>query len=252
MPRRNLIGVCGLVLAGWLLMTSVTRAQQQDNREAERLARLVQAREMAEIELQQAVLQLQIERNNALKVQPATGRGPVRLVTAPLQIEYEAVDPQLEELQRRNVAEPAIDLLLEEEPELAKQRKLVIWIAKSNFDQFMFGNLQTDELRRAWLDSLVKEQLSKVSQKHDLTESEMDKLRLAAHGDVKRFFTQVELKRQEFEEARKNRNKGRQFLNELTRFRQSFQTGPYERDSLFYKTLSKILFDRKKAEGNSK
>jgi hypothetical protein len=82
---------------------------------------------------------------------------------------------------------------------------------------------------------------------HHLTESKRAKLRLAGRGDIKRFFDQVEDRRQQFETDRQSFRTGLADLQRLEPLTQVYRDGPFGDGSLSAKTLSRFHNDQEAA-----
>jgi hypothetical protein len=116
-------------------------------------------------------------------------------------------------------------------------------LGRENFDRWVFGDGVGEVARREHLNSQVWKKVESVSKNRGLTAAQESKLRLAGHGDIKRFFERVEASRRDFEVARKNFNVGFRFLSLLDPLCQEYEEGPFGEDSLFSKTLRKIEND---------
>ena len=71
------------------------------------------------------------------------------------------------------------------------------------------------------------------------------KLRLAGRGDIKRFFDEVQRRRDDFESDRKTFKTGLPALRRLDELSPTYRHGPFGVGSLFAKTLQKINNDQK-------
>ena len=120
-------------------------------------------------------------------------------------------------------------------------------IGRENFDRWVFGDGVGEVARRDRLNSLIWRKVDAVSRKRALTAAEESKLRLAALGDIKRFFDRVEDRRRKFEAARTQFNTGMAFLNSIEPLGKEFEDGPFGEGSLFAKTLRKIENDARAA-----
>jgi hypothetical protein len=67
------------------------------------------------------------------------------------------------------------------------------------------------------------------------------KLLLAGKGDIKRFFDKVEEKRRKFDQLRTNQNRVGEIYQELLPLQTAYRSGLFEADSLYGKTLKKVL-----------
>jgi hypothetical protein len=108
------------------------------------------------------------------------------------------------------------------------------------FDLWVFGAL-SEEDRKLWLLAALSAQVVNA-RKMSLSAAEEQKLILAGHGDIKRFFDRIEAGRADFEVARKELTSGQIFLLKIAggSYRTEFVQGPFGNGSLFSKTLEKI------------
>ena len=94
---------------------------------------------------------------------------------------------------------------------------------------------------RSRLDNLLGRQVEAAKDKHGLSTAQVEKIRLAGRGDIKRLIDQVEARRKEFEVVRMNVQEGRQYLSDLLPMRSAYRNGPFDEQSLFAKTLRTIV-----------
>jgi hypothetical protein len=116
-------------------------------------------------------------------------------------------------------------------------------LERQNFDRWVFGDGVDEEGRRIRLQSRLSEKIDRVMKDHKINLAQLQKLRLAGSGDIKRYLDRVEERRPEFEAVRKNFNTGWQMLRQLEPLTKEFQEGPFGDDSFFTKTLKKIEND---------
>jgi hypothetical protein len=114
---------------------------------------------------------------------------------------------------------------------------------RDNFDRWVFGDGVDEEGRRIRLQSRLSEKIDRVMKDQKINLAQLQKLRLAGSGDIKRYLDRVEERRPEFEAVRKNFNTGWQMLRQLEPLTKEFQEGPFGNDSFFAKTLKKIEDD---------
>lgn len=114
-------------------------------------------------------------------------------------------------------------------------------IDESNFDQWIFQGSGNAAAGRARLVSHLKLKLDELTKTCDLTESQRKKLQLAAQGDMKRFFDQVEVVRKKFLAVRNDQNAFNQIWSEINPLQQKQQAGLFNESSMFEKTLRSTL-----------
>jgi hypothetical protein len=121
-------------------------------------------------------------------------------------------------------------------------------VARENFDRWAFG-VGTERERLHKLDRLLFRTVENVAWQNTMTGRERAKLTLAGRGDVKRLLDRIEAERPEFEEARMNLATGRQAILRLKPLSVEVEKGPFGDDSLFAKTLRKILREKAESKG---
>jgi G3E family GTPase len=114
-----------------------------------------------------------------------------------------------------------------------------------NFDHWLFHDERSEEDRHRHLDLILQSKLNAAARDHKLTDSQRAKLQLAGRGDIKRFFDQVENRRQDFEKNRQSFRTGLAALQRLEPLVQIYREGAFGEGSLFAKTLFKITDDQK-------
>jgi len=93
---------------------------------------------------------------------------------------------------------------------------------------------------RAELELQLKAKLEELTRDCELNDAQRQKLELAARGDIKRFFDQVDEGRRRFVAARVPADT-QQVLRELTSVKLQFSKGLFGNDSLFEKSLRRTL-----------
>ena len=114
-------------------------------------------------------------------------------------------------------------------------------IDESNFDQWIFQGSGTAAAGRARINSHLKLNLDELNRTCDLTDVQRKKLALAAQGDMKRFFDQVEALRKKFLAVRNDQNAFNQLWQEIHPLQQKQQAGLFDESSMFEKTLRSTL-----------
>jgi hypothetical protein len=127
-------------------------------------------------------------------------------------------------------------------PRGANNRTTVV--ARENFDRWLFREARSGIERRRHLEDVLRTRISGAARDYKLTEPQQEKLRLAGRGDIKRFFDQVEERRDEFEKDRMSFDSGLAALRRLDDLSQTYRRGPFSSGSLFDKTLQKIKDDQ--------
>ncbi|MDB5345908.1 MAG: hypothetical protein JWP89_4285 [Schlesneria sp.] len=114
-------------------------------------------------------------------------------------------------------------------------------IDESNFDQWIFQGSGTATAGRARINSHLKLKLDELKKTCDLTELQRKKLALAAQGDMKRFFDQVEVLRKKFLAVRNDQNAFNELWQEIHPLQQKQQAGLFNENSMFQKALRSTL-----------
>ena len=122
---------------------------------------------------------------------------------------------------------------------------------ESNFDQWIFQGSGSAAAGRARINSHLKLKLDEVNRICDLTEAQQKKLTLAARGDMKRFFDQVEDVRKKFLAVKNDQNAFNQIWQEINPLQMKQAAGLFGETSLFAKMLRKTLTDEQQAKYRS-
>ncbi len=117
-------------------------------------------------------------------------------------------------------------------------------LERENFDRWLFPHDQSQYAHDEHLKDMLDAKIDLVARANKLTGPQRSKLRLAGRGDIKRFFDEVEIRREEFEIHRKTFNSGLAALRRLDDLSPTYRVGPFGAGSLFAKTLQKINNDR--------
>ena len=134
----------------------------------------------------------------------------------------------------------------------AKRSERKMALAKENFDRWVFDGTNSEQTRKAHLHSILSTKITLYGIGRVLKPEQIEKLRLAGSGDIKRFFDRVEESRSEFEAVRKDYNAGRLALNQLEPLSSEYQVGPFGPGSFLEKTLRKMETDAKGASRGEK
>jgi hypothetical protein len=116
---------------------------------------------------------------------------------------------------------------------------------RDNFDRWLFPRELSERARQDHLKGVLDARIAVVASANKLTDPERAKLRLAGRGDIKRFFDEVQNRKDDFEIDRKTFKSGLAALRRLDELSPTYKEGPFGPGSLFAKTLHKINNDRK-------
>ena len=111
-------------------------------------------------------------------------------------------------------------------------------IDDSNFDRWVFGNVQKREDARNSLEAKVDLRLEELKQICGLTEAQINKLRLASRGDLKRFFEKFDAARRHFQKIKNEPNGVNESFQEIRPLQTEFQSGLFNEGSMFKNSLS--------------
>lgn len=104
------------------------------------------------------------------------------------------------------------------------------------------GETSSAVIARARIESQLKQLLDDLVQSCDLDEAQQQKLQLAARGDIKRFFEQVEAARKKFLMLKDNREALTPFYQEeVVPLQTQYSKGLFNEGSMFRKTLRNTL-----------
>ncbi len=119
---------------------------------------------------------------------------------------------------------------------------------ESNFDQWVFQGSGNAAAGKTRLESQLKLKIDELARVCDLTAEQQKKLTLAARGDMKRFFDDVEAVRKKFLAVRKDQNAFQTIWQEIGPLQQKLSAGLFGEASLFGKSLRKTLTDEQQAQ----
>ena len=114
-------------------------------------------------------------------------------------------------------------------------------VNESNFDQWMFQGVGNAGAGRERIKVRLNLQLDELDRVCGLTEAQKQKLALAALGDTKRFFDEVEEVRKKFLEVRNDQNAFQQIWKDIQPLQLKFAAGLFADKSFYAKTLHKTL-----------
>lgn len=121
-------------------------------------------------------------------------------------------------------------------------------VEESNFDQWVFQGSRNAAAGRERINSHLKMKLDELIRVCGLTEDQQKKLRLAARGDMKRFFDEVEEVRRKFLKVRNDQNAFNNLWQEIQPLQQQQAKGLFGDTSLFAKTIRRTLTDEQQAK----
>lgn len=129
------------------------------------------------------------------------------------------------------------------EPVEAAQAQGEFNIDESNFDQWVFQGNGNAANGKARLLTRLNLQLAEIDRLCGLTTEQKEKLQLAARGDTKRFFDEVEVVRQKFLAVRNDQNAFGQIWQDIQPLQRRVSIGLHGETSLFHKALRRTLND---------
>ncbi len=135
-----------------------------------------------------------------------------------------------------------------EPPPVAAQANNDFNMDESNFDQWVFQGSGDAATGRARIASQLKLKVDELVRVCQLTDEQKKKLSLAARGDMKRFFDDVEAVRKKFLAVRKDQNAFQTIWQEIQPLQQKLSAGLFGEASLFGKSLRKTLTDDQQAQ----
>ena len=130
--------------------------------------------------------------------------------------------------------------------EVQQMARVVGWTDET-FDQWVFGS-RTPSAARTRLNSLLTLQIEDVDRTCVLTPEQRAKLELAGKGDVKHLYDRVAEKRRAFQAVKNDQNKIGNIYQEIQPLQASFNSGPFDEGSIFYKAITNTLQGEQKAK----
>ena len=115
------------------------------------------------------------------------------------------------------------------------------FVQEENFDQWVFQGSVNAAAGKARIQSSVKMKLAELQRVCDLTDAQSKKLSLAARGDMRQFFDDVEIVRQKFLKVRNDQNAFNQIWQEINPLQQKQAAGLFGDSSFFAKTVRNTL-----------
>jgi hypothetical protein len=141
-----------------------------------------------------------------------------------------AQDVEVEEVQDLVLAAPAFEIPID------------------NFDQWVFGGGRNAQQGRQRLKSQVALQVEALDSICGLSDKQKAKLRLAASGDMKRFYDDVDVVRQQFLKVRRDQNAFNQIWQDIQPLQTRVNSGLFGEDSLLHKIAKRTLDAQQRAK----
>ncbi len=126
-------------------------------------------------------------------------------------------------------------------PAEAAQANNGFFVQEENFDQWVFQGSNNAAAGKARLESSVKMKLAELRRVCDLTDAQSKKLTLAARGDMRQFFEEVEVVRKKFLKVRNDQNAFNQIWQEINPLQRKQMAGLFGDSSFFAKTVRNTL-----------
>lgn len=114
-------------------------------------------------------------------------------------------------------------------------------VSRDTFDRVLFGSTGDIDSARLYLERILDGKVRAVDQVRRLSPAQKRRLMLAGRGDIKRLFDRIEEERKNFERLRGDVERCVAFLRELRPLQYQLRSGSFEFDSIFAKTLKKML-----------
>ena len=130
--------------------------------------------------------------------------------------------------------------------EVQQFNRVVGWTDET-FDQWVFGS-RTPSAARTRLNSLLTLQIEDVDRNCNLTPEQKIKLELAGKGDVKHLYDRVAEKKRHFQAVKNDQNKIGNIYQEIQPLQASFNSGPFDEGSIFFKAITNTLQGEQKAK----
>ncbi len=119
---------------------------------------------------------------------------------------------------------------------------------EANFDQWVFQGSGNAAAGKARLESQLKLKIDELTRVCQITDEQKKKLTLAARGDMKRFFDQVEVVRKKFIAVKNDQNAFGNIWQEIQPLQQKQSAGLFVETSLFGKALARTLSEEQQAQ----
>ena len=123
----------------------------------------------------------------------------------------------------------------------AAENEQRVFIGEANFDQWVFQGRGNADSARQRIQSALKLQVDELHRICDLSEEQKKKLALAAQGDTKRFFDEIEVVREKFRAVQNDANGFNAIWQDIQPLQRKMSGGLFDRSSFFAKTLRTTL-----------
>lgn len=120
-----------------------------------------------------------------------------------------------------------------------------------NFEANVFQPSGNAKQARIQLETKLKLQLNEMNRICALDESQIQKLKLAASFDIKRYFDEVDVVRKKFKSGKQDQEAWNQVWQEIHPLQLKLTTGLFGESSFFIKTIRKTLSDEQFAKYDS-
>ncbi len=112
---------------------------------------------------------------------------------------------------------------------------------EANIDNWVYGNRRNRGGGQQPLDLLLKMKTEEIARAVDLSETQKGKLLLAGQGDVRRFIDRVDEIKLKYQSNEMFQNDWNRIFQEIRPLQIALGRGLFGGDSLFAKTLTKML-----------
>ncbi len=226
-PALGLVFVLGMIAPAHAQETRASRTETKRARSVDRATELMR-REAEAINAEREKL---FKRLKELSPTPAPARAP-----APARVPVGAwvVHPFI-------MVEQLPTLPDDDEADVIARQQPKFVVARQTFDTYIFGSTGDLDSWRAHLESILTRKIAEIDRQRRLDPDQKTKLVLAGRGDIKRLFDRIEVERKQFEALRTDLRACQRFLRELPPLGRIMPQGPFDAESLFAKTLKKIL-----------
>ena len=133
------------------------------------------------------------------------------------------------------------DVVEQERPHAKAVNRVVNFDVDANFDQWVFQGMRNGQGGRERVEARLDIQVAELDRLCSLSEAQKEKLRLAARGDISRFFDSVETLRAKFRAGQHDQNVINRMWQEIQPLQRQQAMGLFNEKSLFGGVTHKIL-----------